>query len=246
MTTFARFATLTFLLAALLAGGCRPERDDGTGLEPEPDRWSPKRKALVELLKERGVENPAVVHALLTVPRHRFVPPDQAEFAYENMPLSIGEGQTISSPFIVGFMTQILRLDGTEKVLEIGTGSGYQAAVLAEITPEVFSIEIRPKLADSAKARLAELGYESVRVRCGDGYKGWPEEAPFHAIIVTAAPEEVPEALVEQLAPGGRLIVPVGPQSEHQELILVRKDTDGRVSRDRVLPVRFVPMIRGD
>jgi protein-L-isoaspartate(D-aspartate) O-methyltransferase len=209
------------------------------------DRFASLRAGLVRYLREeRGIREAKVLRAMETVPRHRFVPPDQADHAYENRPLPIGEGQTISSPYIVAFMTEMLELTGDEKVLEIGTGSGYQAAVLAEIVPLVFTIEIRPSLARSAEARLEEMGYEGVRVRCGDGYRGWPEEAPFDAIIVTAAPEEIPQALVDQLAVGGRLVVPVGPQSDHQELILLRRGQDGSIGREAVLPVRFVPMIR--
>ncbi|MAE69155.1 MAG: protein-L-isoaspartate O-methyltransferase [Gemmatimonadetes bacterium] len=187
----------------------------------------------------RGVEDERVLEAMNRVPRHAFVPEDQRRFAYEDRPLRIGEGQTISQPFIVGFMTAALELRGDEKVLEIGTGSGYQAAILAELVPEVFSIEIVPTLARRADAVLDSLGYGRVRVRVADGYRGWPEHAPFDAIIVTAAPDHIPEPLVEQLSEGGRMILPVGRSA--QDLVRIRR-TEAGIIHEQVLPVRFVPM----
>ncbi len=193
----------------------------------------------------RGVYAPRVMEAMARVPRHRFVPADEAAQAYANHPQSIGHGQTISQPFIVALMTELLDLKGRERVLEVGTGSGYQAAVLAELAREVYTIERLAPLAREAAARLAREGYDSVRTRTGDGYAGWPEAAPFDAIMVTAGAPEVPPALVEQLAPGGRLVIPVGAQRTGQALLLITKDAQGRVSRRSVLAVRFVPLVPG-
>jgi protein-L-isoaspartate(D-aspartate) O-methyltransferase len=173
------------------------------------------------------------------VPRHRFVPANLAEAAYEDNPLPLILGQTISQPYIVAYMTQALQLRGTERVLEIGTGSGYQAAVLAELVPEVYTIEILPELAEQARTTLETLGYKNVRIRIGDGYMGWPENAPFDRIIVTAAPDHVPQPLIDQLKPGGKMIIPVGRME--QDLVLIEKSEQG-VSRRSTIPVRFVPM----
>ena len=186
--------------------------------------------------------DPKVIDALRTVPRHLFVPEEMRAFAYENRPLPIGHDQTISQPSIVALMTHLLDLEPGHSVLEIGTGSGYQAAVLAELGAEVRSIEIVEPLAREAAARLDSLGYE-VEVRAGDGYAGWPEAAPFDRIIVTAGAPHVPEPLVAQLKPGGRMVIPVR-RGDGEELMLVRKDAKGRVSRRALLPVRFVPLIR--
>ena len=190
-------------------------------------------------IEARGVTDERVLAAMRAVPRQWFVPDGLRDGAYRDHPLSIGHGQTISQPYIVAFMTEALDLDGTEKVLEIGTGSGYQAAVLAEIVGEVFTIEIVDALAASARRALARAGYDRVHVRTGDGYLGWPEEAPFDAIILTAAPDHVPQPLVDQLAVGGRMILPVG--DDEQELVLLRRTPEG-VVRESVLEVRFVPM----
>ncbi len=189
-----------------------------------------------------GVTDPAVLAALRRVPRHRFVPERFLAQAYADHPLPIGHGQTISQPSLVGLMTQFLALTPDARVLEVGTGSGYQAAVLAEIVREVYTVEIVAPLAREAAARLAQLGYARVAVRAGDGYAGWPEAAPFDAIIVTCAPERVPPALREQLKPGGRLCIPVGPAGGEQELRLLEKDAEGALRLRAVLPVRFVPM----
>jgi protein-L-isoaspartate(D-aspartate) O-methyltransferase len=188
----------------------------------------------------RGVRDPRVLAAMRKVPRHLFVDPSQRSQAYEDHPLPIPGNQTISQPYIVALMTELLELQPNERVLEIGTGSGYQSAVLGELAGEVYTIEIVPELAHSAAARLKELHYDNVVVREGDGYGGWPEHAPFDAIIVTAAPERIPQPLIEQLAPGGVMVIPVG--GFFQELKVFRKSADGRVTEKDILPVRFVPM----
>jgi len=186
-----------------------------------------------------GVTDQAVVAAMRRVPRHRFMPDSDSEDAYGDFPLPIGHGQTISQPFIVAYMTQALKLKPDEKVLEIGTGSGYQAAILAELVSKVFTIEIVEPLARGAKKTLAELGYDNVIVRAGDGYKGWPDESPFDAIILTAAPNHIPSPLLEQLAIGGRLILPLGDYP--QRLLLIRRTKEG-YQETELLPVVFVPM----
>jgi protein-L-isoaspartate(D-aspartate) O-methyltransferase len=182
--------------------------------------------------------------ALRRVPRHEFVPVSLRALAYDNVPLEIGHGQTISQPTIVALMTEALRPRPGMKVLEVGTGSGYQAAILARIGCSVRTIEIVRPLADSARARLRRLGFREVVVRHGDGYQGWPDEAPFDAIIVTAAPDTIPRALIEQLAPGGRMVVPVGPEWAVQSLTLLEKDAAGKVTTRGLAPVRFVPMVK--
>jgi protein-L-isoaspartate(D-aspartate) O-methyltransferase len=192
-------------------------------------------------IERRGITDPAVLAAMRAVPRHRFVPPDQAKAAYEDRALSIGHGQTISQPYIVAFMTEALRLAPHHRVLEVGTGSGYQAAVLGQIVKEVHTIEIVPGLAAHARALLAELGYTNIDVRTGDAYAGLPELAPFDRIIVTAAPDHVPRPLIDQLASGGRMIVPVG--DDHQQLMLVTKEGN-TVTSDPLLDVVFVPLTR--
>jgi protein-L-isoaspartate(D-aspartate) O-methyltransferase len=186
----------------------------------------------------------AVMDTMAAVPRHRFVPDGQVEHAYKNQPLPIGRGQTISQPYIVAFMTDLLKVRKGDRVLEVGTGSGYQAAVLASIAGKVYTIEIVKALADEARERLMRLGYANVEVRAGDGYAGWPDAAPFDAIMVTAGAPYVPRALVEQLKPGGRMVIPVGPASAVQSLTLVEKRADGSVTQRDVLPVRFVPLTR--
>ncbi|RMF68161.1 MAG: protein-L-isoaspartate(D-aspartate) O-methyltransferase [Calditrichaeota bacterium] len=190
----------------------------------------------------RGVRDPLVLAAVDKVPRHRFVDENLESSAYDDTPLPIGEGQTISQPFIVAYMTAALDLHGGEKVLEVGTGSGYQAAVLAEIVDHVYTIEINEDLAIEAARRLKKLGYDNVTLRFGDGYVGWPEHAPFDGIVVTAAPNHIPKALVEQLGPGAKLVIPVG--DANQELIVVTKREDGTVTQESRIPVRFVPMLR--
>jgi protein-L-isoaspartate(D-aspartate) O-methyltransferase len=207
------------------------------------DRYKALRKRMIleQLVSsDRHITNAQVLLAMERVPRHEFVPESLKPDAYRDSPLPIGYGQTISQPYIVAFMTEQLEPKPDDKVLEIGTGSGYQAAVLATLVKEVYSIEIVRELATRAEADLKRLGYTNVHVRAGDGYKGWPEAAPFDAIIVTCAPEKVPPTLVDQLKDNGRLIIPVG-QSWSQELVLMRK-TAGKLATNSVLPVRFVPM----
>jgi len=186
----------------------------------------------------------AVMAALAKVPRHRFVPLSQEVFAYENRPLPIGNAQTISQPFIVALMTDLLDPKPGDKVLEVGTGSGYQAAVLAEIVAKIYTIEIVEPLGRRAKKVLKDLGYRNVEARIGDGYAGWPEAAPFDSIIVTAAPAAIPQPLIDQLRPGGRLVVPVGGAGDVQQLLLAEKRADGTISIRRTLAVRFVPLTR--
>ncbi|MGQ9654254.1 MAG: protein-L-isoaspartate(D-aspartate) O-methyltransferase [Thermodesulfobacteriota bacterium] len=193
-------------------------------------------------IQGRGVKDPRVLWAMRTVPRHLFVPEKYSKEAYADRPLPIGHDQTISQPYIVAYMTEALGLKGDERVLEIGTGSGYQAAVLSMLVREVYSIEILEPLAEEAARRLKELGYDNVEVRCGDGYLGWPDKAPFDAIIVTAAPPEIPQELVKQLKVGGRMVLPVGVGT--QDLIRVTKTQSG-IRKENLLPVRFVPMVPG-
>ena len=193
----------------------------------------------------RNALSPAVRHAMQTVPRERFVPPELAARAYENRPLPIGLGQTISQPFIVALMTELLEPRATDVMLEVGTGSGYQAAVLAACVKQVYSIEILAPLSARARAALDAAGVRNVETRVGDGYQGWAEAAPFDGIIVTAAPDHVPPALIAQLAPGGRMVIPVGAVDAGQDLLLLRKDAAGRMVSRSTIPVRFVPLTRG-
>jgi len=186
--------------------------------------------------------DPRILTALGKVPRHEFVPKEKLADAYLNRPLPIGHGQTISQPYIVAIMTDLLDLTPQSRVLELGTGSGYQAAILAELVAEVFSIEIIEALGQEAKARLQRLGYKNVQVRIGDGYYGWPEQAPFDAIIVTAAGSHIPPPLLQQLKPGGKMIIPVGSRFMTQQLLLISKHSDGHISNQQMLPVRFVPL----
>ncbi len=205
-------------------------------------RVDERRQMVRRQIEARGVADPNVLEAMRTVPRHAFVPQAQRANAYEDRPLYIGHGQTISQPYIVAFMTETLELEPNSVVLEIGTGSGYQAAVCAEIAKEVWTIEIVEPLAESAARLLTELGYANVHVKAGDGYYGWPQEGPFDAIIGTAAAGEVPPPLIEQLKTGGRMILPVGSRLGLQYLILATKDEQGQLHRREVMPVRFVPM----
>jgi protein-L-isoaspartate(D-aspartate) O-methyltransferase len=197
---------------------------------------------VAQQIQWRNVKDPNVLKAMRTVPRHAFIPPNQQRGAYADHPLPIGKGQTISQPYIVAFMTEALALDPNSRVLEIGTGSGYQAAVCAEIAREVYTIEIVESLAKSAERQLRALGYGNVFVRAGDGYYGWPDKAPFDAIIGTAAANRIPPALTAQLKAGGRMILPVGDARGFQYLILIAKDAQGQLHRKNVMPVRFVPM----
>jgi protein-L-isoaspartate(D-aspartate) O-methyltransferase len=232
-------------LAAPLGAACAAEGDDYAAArqrmlaEVEMDMRDTARSTGRERL------DPRVAAAIGKVPRHRFVPPQLASRAYENRPLPIGHEQTISQPFIVALMTELVEPKATDRVLEIGTGSGYQAAVLAELVARVYTIEIVRPLGERAAAVLNALGYRNIETRIGDGYLGWPEAAPFDAIVVTAAPEQMPQPLVDQLAPNGRLIAPVGSRFGIQTLQLLRKDAQGRAVTRSVLEVRFVPLTRG-
>lgn len=206
------------------------------------DSQAPQREAMVETqIENRGVTDKRVLAAMRKVPRHHFVPPEMRRLAYADGPLPIGHQQTISQPFIVAFMTAALDLKGPEKVLEIGTGSGYQAAIFGELVKEVYTIEIVKPLGERAAKALAEAGYANVKTRIGDGFRGWPEAAPFDAIMVTCAPDDIPQPLVDQLAEGGRMIIPVGGRGDPQELVLLVKKA-GKIERKNVLPVQFVPM----
>ena len=216
------------------------------------DRYEAERKALLDDIARTTAEtrhetgraklSDRVMEAMRRVPRHRLVPAGEERRAYYNQPLSIGLGQTISQPFIVALMTDLLDVKAGDKVLEVGTGSGYQAAVLAELGAKVYTIEILEALGREAAARLTELGYRSVVTRIGDGYRGWPEQAPFDSIIVTAAPRDVPPALIEQLKVGGKLVIPLGESGGVQNLYLMEKQADGKMTRRQVLAVRFVPL----
>ncbi|HEV2150445.1 MAG TPA: protein-L-isoaspartate(D-aspartate) O-methyltransferase [Longimicrobiaceae bacterium] len=231
---------LLLLLGALSACQPNPPHDSvSVGREYARER----AQMVQEQLRARGIRDRAVLAAMRRVPRHRFVPPADEHLAYADHPLPIGFDQTISQPYIVAYMTEAARISAGDRVLEIGTGSGYQAAVLAEIAREVYSIEIVPELATRARTVLRELGYTNVHVRTGDGYAGWREHAPFDAILVTAAPDHVPPALVEQLAVNGRMVIPVG--TGEQEMRVLTKTTAG-VTEERTLPVRFVPLVRPD
>ena len=219
------------ILSPLMAGAAKPET-----------AWAQKRKEMVEdQIRARGVEDRRVLEAMRKVERHLFVPSHLRNLAYEDYPLPIGEGQTISQPYIVALMTELLALKGTERILEIGTGSGYQAAVLAELVKEVYTIEILEPLARQSERLFREQNYRNIKVKLGDGFLGWPELSPFDGIIVTCAPDKIPPPLLEQLAEGGRLVIPVG--TLRQELKLVRK-VKGRIQEEDIIPVRFVPMLR--
>ena len=220
------------------------EAGENPASAPE-DRFTSARDAMVkQQIAARGVEDPDVLEAMRTVPRHLFVPERYRSRAYSDSPLPIGHNQTISQPYIVAVMTEALQVKSEHQVLEIGTGSGYQAAILSHLVDDVYSIEIICELAERAKKTLSSAGRDNVHVKCGDGYEGWPEHAPFDRIIVTAAPPEIPEALVEQLRVGGRMILPVGDRI--QELKIVEKKEGGRVETVEMMKVRFVPMVHGE
>jgi len=246
MNSLTRALTLLWMAFALLIPGlmifpgCSGESRQGPPFS-DPARQAERDRMVEEQILPRGIKDPTVLAAMRRIPRHRFVPAFYSAFAYHDGPLPIGHGQTISQPSLVALMTEALALQGAKKVLEVGTGSGYQAAVLAEIVPHVFTIEIVEPLATEAAQTLAELGYRNIRTRVGDGYRGWPEEAPFDAIIVTAAPDHVPQPLLDQLAVGGRLILPVGRY--YQTLELYRRTAEG-YERKVITFVRFVPLVR--
>jgi protein-L-isoaspartate(D-aspartate) O-methyltransferase len=236
--------------ASIAATAAAPHRPTGfaatVAARPQAQEiaYREARMELVELLRNEGIRDEDVLEAIGEVPRERFVPESVRSQAYGNYPLPIGHGQTISQPYIVALMSELLDVESGDRVLEIGTGSGYQAAVLAALGCEVYSVEIIGALAESARDVLEELGYADVHVLHGDGYRGWPEHAPFDAVIVTAAPEEVPDALVDQLATGGRMVIPVGPVWGYQYLDVLEKGADGGIERRRTIPVRFVPMVK--
>jgi len=214
-------------------------------LPASQDDFKAKREEMVRTqIVSRGISSSRVIHAMQKVPRHRFVPQDYLLFAYSDQPLPIGEGQTISQPYIVAYMTESLDIQPGDKVLEIGTGSGYQAAILAEMEAEVYSIELIGSLSENAGEILRELGYQEVHLKAGDGYQGWPEFAPFDAIIVTCSPGKIPLPLQQQLAEGGKMIIPVGERNSIQYLYLLEK-VKGRIRQKTVMPVRFVPMLDG-
>ncbi len=194
-------------------------------------------------IADRGISDPLVLRAMRAVPRHEFLPTLQQHRAYEDGPVSIGKGQTISQPYIVALMTELAGVDADSLVFEVGTGSGYQAAVLGEIVKEVYTVEYIEALGNAAKERLAALGYKNVHVRVGDGYEGWPEYAPFDAILVTAGIDHVPQPLIEQLKAGGRMVIPVGADGNTQELLVIEKNADGSVQEMKTIPVRFVPFL---
>ncbi len=230
---------LALCLACAVPGACAQP-----ATAPDDDQQQQRARMVERQLAARDIKDQRVLDAIRKVPRHRFVAPAQAASAYDDRPLSIGHGQTISQPYIVALMTQLADPQPGDRVLEIGTGSGYQAAVLAELAGEVYTIEIVEPLAAEATRRLKDLGYDNVEVRAGDGYAGWPEQAPFDIVMLTAAPGQVPQPLLDQLKPGGRLVAPVGSQLLGQELRLIEKRDDGSLRTTRVAPVRFVPFTR--
>jgi protein-L-isoaspartate(D-aspartate) O-methyltransferase len=231
-------SALPCIVASAVLVGCMSAAQDS-----ESDLRARRHEMVEQQIRQRGVTDPRVLDAMRTVPRERFVPPELLHQAYDDGPLPIGGGQTISQPYIVAYMTEALKVSPSHKVLEVGTGSGYQAAVLSELVREVYTIEIVPELARSADTLLRSLNRTNVHVRAGDGYAGWPEQAPFDRIIVTAAPVEIPRPLVEQLAPGGLLVAPVGGQGGPQWMTIVEKTGNGVVER-RTIPVQFVPFTR--
>ena len=216
----------------------------GPGLPDAKESYRVLRERMVSRqIEARGIRDKAVLDAMEEVPRHLFVPEKVRSKSYDDHPLPIGLGQTISQPYIVAFMTELLQLKPDHRIFELGTGSGYQAAVASRIVKDVFTMEIYEELADSAVQRLAELGYNNVHAKGGDGYYGWEEKAPFDAIIVTAAADHIPPPLVKQLRPGGRLIIPLGGPFSVQQLVLVSKGTDGNPKERSIIPVRFVPLL---
>jgi protein-L-isoaspartate(D-aspartate) O-methyltransferase len=222
------------VLAAIIVSGC------GQKATPASDFAAQREHMVAQQLVTRGIKDARVLAAMKKVPREEFVSPDSRAVSYEDGPLPIGHDQTISQPYVVAFMTEQLRPQPADRVLEVGTGSGYQAAILAELVSDVYSIEIVEPLAKSAEATLQRLGYKNIHLKVGDGYKGWPEAAPFDAIIVTCAPDKVPQSLVQQLKDGGRMVIPVGDRFAQQLYLLEKKN--GQLKQSATLPVRFVPM----
>jgi protein-L-isoaspartate(D-aspartate) O-methyltransferase len=232
---------LLFLGAACASN--RVESENTNGASNAPILEEARARMVREQLEARGIRDARVLAAMREVPRHQFVPADVIREAYDDTPLPIGHEQTISQPYIVALMTELARPQPGDRALEIGTGSGYQAAVLSRVVERVYTIEYVPALARTAAKALA--AYPNIVVREGDGYGGWPEHAPYDIILVTAAPETLPPALVDQLAPGGRLVIPIGATTATQELKLIRKNADGTVTTDSITPVRFVPLVKG-
>lgn len=230
---FPKFHTLDTVTVDTSKGWERPRFEQ---------RQDERHDMVEEGIKNQGITDSKVLDAIREVPRHFFVPENYQQYAYDNRPLPIGHDQTISQPFIVAYMTNMLDLTPDDKVLEIGTGSGYQAAVLSELTPHVYTIEIVKPLGDQAIKRFEIMGYHTIETKIGDGYKGWSEHAPFDRIILTAAPEEIPQPLIDQLAPDGIMIAPVGNVDRNQILTKITKDGNGNINRQKMLPVRFVPM----
>ena len=230
-------ARLCIAACTLLVGCMTAAQNDETDLRARRDEM------VEQQIRQRGVTDARVLAAMRSVPRERFVPTELRAQAYEDGPLPIGSGQTISQPYIVAYMTEVLDVEPSHKVLEVGTGSGYQAAVLSELVREVYTIEIVPELARRAETVLRDLNRTNVHVRAGDGYSGWPDQAPFDRVIVTAAPEDLPRPLIDQLAAGGRLVVPVGSQGGPQWMTIVEKTSAG-VTERRTIPVQFVPFTR--
>jgi protein-L-isoaspartate(D-aspartate) O-methyltransferase len=232
MTHLSRSAVIGIIFLILIGGPVYAQ---------DNDRADERERMVERTIVRRGVDDPPVVRAMKSVPRHEFVPDGSRRLAYADRALPIGYGQTISQPYIVAYMTEVLDVEDGDKVLEIGTGSGYQAAVLAEITDRVYTVEIIEELAESARRRLRSLGYTEVEVLNADGYYGWEEHAPYDRIIVTAAAGHLPPPLVEQLVPGGQIIIPIGGIYQTQNLTLIRKADEGEITTEQLLPVRFVP-----
>jgi protein-L-isoaspartate(D-aspartate) O-methyltransferase len=232
------FYMMTFFFFLLFLANCTEGRRVSDS-DPKGDFKTMRERMVETQIKARGVKEPRVLAAMLKVERHLFVPKDLQQTAYSDQPLPIGEGQTISQPYIVALMTELLELKGNEKVLEVGTGSGYQAAILAELAREVYTIEIVEKLANSSEKLLLQLGYKNIQVKAGDGYLGWPEAGPFDAIIVTCAPDHIPKPLIDQLKEGGRMVIPVGEYTQELKKIVKRA---GKLETTNAIPVIFVPM----
>jgi protein-L-isoaspartate(D-aspartate) O-methyltransferase len=217
---------------------------EGTKATADEDTFTSQRRRMVEeQIAYRGIKDKKILDAMESAPRHLFIPEENRFYSYYDQPVPIGFGQTISQPYIVAFMTELLKLDAADVVLEVGTGSGYQAAILSRLVKQVYTIEIIEDLGKASLKRLKTMGYDNVEVKIGDGYKGWPEHAPFDAIIVTAAAEHIPQPLVDQLKPGGRMVIPVGSAYAVQDLILVSKDASSKLVKEAVIPVRFVPLL---
>lgn len=244
------FITLFTIIAISCAARFIPDKNmifamGGMHSVVDEDTFTRQRKRMVEeQIAYRGVRDKRVLEAMESVPRHLFIPEEARSYSYYDQPVPIGYGQTISQPYIVAFMTELLQTGNNDVILEVGTGSGYQAAVLARLVKQVYSIEIIKDLGEEARQRLKQLGYANIEVMIGDGYKGWAEHAPFDAIIVTAAAEHIPQPLIDQLKAGGRMVIPVGGIYAVQDLMLITKDASSKVVKESIIPVRFVPLLR--